>query len=141
MTYLKAVEAGASGIDCAISSFAGGTSQPATESMVYTLDQMEYHCGIKRDILKQINDFFAPVQKKFIDNGTFDPTVLGIKADALTYQIPGGMLSNLMAQLKAQGAIDRLDEVLSETPRVRADLGLSSTGHTTFSNGWRTGNR
>ncbi|MGI6014643.1 MAG: pyruvate carboxylase subunit B [Oscillospiraceae bacterium] len=123
MTYLKAAEAGAAGIDCAISSFAGGTSQPATESMVYTLNQMGYDCGTQSDILKQINDFFAPVQKKFIDNGTFDPTVLGVKADALTYQIPGGMLSNLMAQLKAQGAIDRLDEVLAETPRVRADLG------------------
>lgn len=123
MTYLKAAEAGAAGIDCAISSFAGGTSQPATESMVYALNQMGYDCGTQSDILKQINDFFAPVQKKFIDNGTFDPTVLGVKADALTYQIPGGMLSNLMAQLKAQGAIDRLDEVLAETPRVRADLG------------------
>lgn len=123
MTYLKAVEAGAAGIDCAISSFAGGTSQPATESMVYTLQQMGYDCGVQSKTLKQINDFFVPVQKKFIDNGTFDPSVLGIRADALVYQIPGGMLSNLMAQLKAQGAIDRLDEVLEETPRVRADLG------------------
>ena len=123
MTYLKAAEAGAAGIDCATSAFAGGTSQPATESMVYALSQMGFDCGVKSETLKKVNDFFVPEEKKFIDNGTFDPTVLGVKADALVYQIPGGMLSNLMAQLKAQGAIDRLDEVLAETPRVRADLG------------------
>lgn len=123
MTYLKAAEAGAAGIDCAISSFAGGTSQPATETMVYTLSQMGYDCGVQSKTLKKINDYFLPEQHKFIENGTFDPTVLSVRADALVYQIPGGMLSNLMAQLKAQGAIDRLDEVLEETPRVRADLG------------------
>ena len=123
MTYLKAAEAGAAGIDCAISSFAGGTSQPATETMVYTLSQMGFDCGVNSKTLKKINDFFLPEERKFIDNGTFDPTVLAVKAGALVYQIPGGMLSNLMAQLKAQGAIDRLDEVLEETPRVRADLG------------------
>lgn len=123
MTYLKAAEAGADGIDCAISSFAGGTSQPATETMVYTLSQMGFDCGVNQKMLKKINDFFIPEERKFIDKGVFDPTVLGVKADALVYQIPGGMLSNLMAQLKAQGALDRLDEVLEETPRVRADLG------------------
>ena len=123
MTLLKAAEAGADGIDTAISNFGGGTSQPATESMVYTLTQLGYDCGVQYDQLKKINDFFAPVKKKFVDNGTFDQTVLSVKADALSYQIPGGMLSNLMAQLKAQNAIDRLDEVLAETPRVRADLG------------------
>lgn len=123
MTYLKAAEAGADGIDCAISAFAGGTSQPATETMVYTLAQMGFDCGVNAKTLKKINDFFLPEQKKFIDDGILDPIVLAVKADALTYQIPGGMLSNLMAQLKAQGAIDRLDEVLEETPRVRADLG------------------
>ena len=123
MTYLKAAEAGAAGIDTATSCFSGGTSQPATESMVYALTQMGYDCGVKYDVLKQVNDFFLPVQKKFAANGTFDPYVLSTKADALTYQIPGGMLSNLVAQLKAQNAIDRLDEVLAETPRVRRDLG------------------
>ena len=90
---------------------------------VYTLSQMGFDCGVNSKTLKKINDFFLPEERKFIDNGTFDPTVLAVKADALVYQIPGGMLSNLMAQLKAQGAIDRLDEVLEETPRVRADLG------------------
>ncbi|WP_122789269.1 pyruvate carboxylase subunit B [Intestinibacillus sp. Marseille-P6563] len=123
MTYLKAAEAGADGIDCAISAFAGGTSQPATETMAYTLSQMGFDCGVDSKVLKKINDFFLPEEREFIENGTFDPSVLAVKADALVYQIPGGMLSNLMAQLKAQGALDRLDEVLEETPRVRADLG------------------
>lgn len=123
MTYLKAAEAGAAGIDCAISSFSGGTSQPTTESMVYTLTQMGYDCGIKYEELKKINDFFVPVAKKYMENGIFDPYVLSVKADALNYQIPGGMLSNLVSQLKAQNAIDRLDEVLAETPKVRKDLG------------------
>ena len=123
MTYLKAAEAGAAGIDCATSCMSGGTSQPATEAMVYALNQMGFDCGVNNDELKKVNDFFVPIQKKFAENGTFDPYVLSTKADALVYQIPGGMLSNLVAQLKAQHAIDKLDEVLAETPRVRADLG------------------
>lgn len=123
MTYLKAIEAGADGIDCAISCFSAGTSQPTTESMVYTLREMGYDCGVDYNLLKIINDFFLPIQKKFISAGIFDPYVLTVKADALHYQIPGGMLSNLVAQLKAQNAIDRLEEVLTETPKVREDLG------------------
>lgn len=123
MTYLKAAEAGAAGIDCATSCFAGGTSQPATESLTYTLTQMGFDCGVDSDVLKKVNDYFVPIRDKFIAAGTLDPYVLGTKADALTYQIPGGMLSNLVAQLKAQNAIDRLDEVLAETPRVRKDMG------------------
>lgn len=123
MTYLKAAEAGADGIDTATACFSGGTSQPATEAMVYALSQMNYDCGVNTKILKEVNDYFEPVQKKFLENGTFDPYVLSTKTDALVYQIPGGMLSNLVAQLKAQNAIDRLDAVLEETPRVREDLG------------------
>ncbi|MBR3866918.1 MAG: pyruvate carboxylase subunit B [Butyricicoccus sp.] len=123
MTCMKAAEAGAAGIDTAISNFGGGTSQPATEPLVYTLTQMGFDCGVDYDTLKKINDYFAPIKKKFVDDGTFDQTVLAVKADALNYQIPGGMLSNLIAQLKAQNAIDRLDEVLEETPRVRAEMG------------------
>lgn len=73
--------------------------------------------------LKKINDYFVPIKNKFTENGLFDPYVLSTKTDALVYQIPGGMLSNLVAQLKAQNAIDKLDQVLEETPRVRADLG------------------
>lgn len=123
MTYLKAAEAGASGIDTATACFSGGTSQPATQTMVYTLEQMGVSCGTDAAALKKINDFFVPVQKKFLEDGIFDPYVLITKTDVLTYQIPGGMLSNLVAQLKAQNAINRLEEVLEETPRVRADLG------------------
>lgn len=123
MTYLKAAEAGAAGIDCATSCMSGGTSQPATESLTYTLEQMGYDCGVDRAQLKKVNDFFVPVQKHFAETGLFDPYVLSTKADALTYQIPGGMLSNLVKQLKDQHAIDKLDDVLAETPRVRADLG------------------
>ena len=123
MTYLKAAEAGADGIDCATSCMSGGTSQPATESMVYALQQMGYDCGVDSKTLHEINEFFVPVKDKFAASGMFDPYVLSTKTDALVYQIPGGMLSNLVAQLKAQNAIDRLDEVLAETPRVRADMG------------------
>ena len=123
MTYLKAAEAGAAGIDTAISCMSAGTSQPTTESMVYALSQMGYDCGIRYELLRAINDHFVPVQQKFLQEGVFDPYVLSVKAEALSYQIPGGMLSNLVAQLKTMHAIDRLDEVLAETPRVRKDLG------------------
>lgn len=123
MTYLKAVEAGCSCIDTAISVFSGGTSQPSTETMNYALKQMGYETTLKEDILKQINDFFRPVKDKFIQSGVLDPYVMGTETDALVYQIPGGMLSNLIAQLKQQNSLDRLDEVLQETPRVRKDLG------------------
>lgn len=123
MTYLKAVEAGADVIDTAISVMSGGTSQPSTESTVYALREMGYDTGIEWSKLKEINDFFTPVRQKFIDNGTLNPRVMGTSIDALNYQIPGGMLSNLIAQLTAQNALDRLDEVLTETPIVRKDLG------------------
>jgi oxaloacetate decarboxylase alpha subunit len=123
ITYLKAIEAGCDGIDTAISSFSGGTSQPATETMYYALKQMGYESGISEDILKNVNDFFRPLKTKFIENGVLDPYVLGTETDALVYQLPGGMLSNLISQLKQQNALDRLDEVLAETPKVRKDLG------------------
>ncbi|MBU5436031.1 pyruvate carboxylase subunit B [Pseudoflavonifractor sp. MSJ-37] len=123
MTYLKAAEAGAAGIDCATSCFSGGTSQPSTASMVYALGQMGFDCGVDPAVLKQVDDFFVPVQKKFAENGVFDPYVLSTKTDALVYQVPGGMLSNLVSQLKAQNAIDKLDQVLAEIPKVRKDLG------------------
>lgn len=121
ITYLKAIEAGCDGIDCAISSFSGGTSQPSTETMDYALKQLGYQTGLKD--LKSINDYFKPIKAKYIESGLMDPFVMGTETDALVYQVPGGMLSNLIAQLKAQNAIDKLDEVLEETPRVRKDLG------------------
>lgn len=123
MTLMKAVEAGCDGIDTAISSFSGGTSQPATESMHYAFKQLGIETGLNEKIVKDINDFFKPVKDKFLQDKTLDPYVLGTETDALIYQIPGGMLSNLISQLKQQKAIDRLDEVLLETPKVRKDMG------------------
>lgn len=123
MTYLKAVEAGCDGIDTAISSFSGGTSQPATEAMNYALKSMGYETGLHEKHLKNINDFFKPVKDRFIESGILNSFVLGTETDALVYQIPGGMLSNLITQLKQQNALDKLEEVLAETPKVRKDLG------------------
>jgi len=123
MTYLKAVEAGCTVVDCAISSFSGGTSQPSTETMDYAFKQLGYTTGVNEKVLKEINDFFKPVKQKYIDSGELNPFVMGTETDALVYQVPGGMLSNLLAQLKAQNSLDRLDEVLKEVPNVRKDLG------------------
>jgi oxaloacetate decarboxylase (Na+ extruding) subunit alpha len=123
ITYIKAVEAGCDGIDCAISSLSGGTSQPATETLDYALRQMGHTTGLNENALKDINDFFKPLKLKYISSGLMDPFVMGTETDALVYQVPGGMLSNLIAQLKSQNAIEKLDEVLAETPKVRKDLG------------------
>ncbi|MBP5492791.1 MAG: pyruvate carboxylase subunit B [Clostridiales bacterium] len=123
MTLMKAIEAGVDGIDCAISSFAGGTSQPCTETMAYTMGQFGYESGLDTDLLKKIADYFVPVRKKFLDNGTLNPTVMGIKADILKYQVPGGMLSNMIANLKDMNALDKFDEALAEIPAVRKDMG------------------
>ena len=84
---------------------------------------MGYETGLDHEVLKKVNDYFKPLKEKYIRSGLLDPAVLATDSDALIYQIPGGMLSNLISQLKAQNAIDRLDEVLTETPKVRKDLG------------------
>jgi oxaloacetate decarboxylase alpha subunit len=89
----------------------------------YAIKQLGYETDLDEKVLKEINDFFRPVRDKFIKSGVLDPYVMGTETDALVYQIPGGMLSNLIAQLRQQNALDRLDEVLQETPRVRKDLG------------------
>jgi len=123
LTLLKAVEAGCDIIDTSISSMSGGTSQYSTESMVYSLRQLGYEVDLDDEALRKINDFFKPVKEEYLKTGLLDPFVMGVETDALNYQIPGGMLSNLIAQLKAQNAISRLDEVLQETPKVRAELG------------------
>lgn len=123
LTYLKAIEAGCDGIDTAISSFSGGTSQPSTETMNYAVKQLGYETTLKENELKKINDYFKPLKTKYVESGLMDPFVMGTETDALAYQVPGGMLSNLIAQLKAQNAMNRLDEVLIETPKVRKDLG------------------
>ena len=123
MTYLKAVEAGADVIDTAISPFSGGTSQPATETLCYALKQLGYEVGLNEDRLKEIADFFKPVRDQFIADGTMMPKSMATDTQCLSYQIPGGMLSNLLSQLKMMNALDRFDEALAETPRVRADMG------------------
>ena len=84
---------------------------------------MGYNTGVDQKVTKEINDFFKPIQAEYLKSNLLDPIVMTTKTEALVYQIPGGMLSNLVAQLKAQKALDRLEEVLLETPRVREDLG------------------
>ena len=122
-TLLKAAEAGADVLDTAISCFSGGTSQPPTETMVYMMRQAGFEVDMDDKVLKKINDFFKPIQAEYLKNGQLNPVVMTTKTDALVYQVPGGMLSNLVAQLTAVGKLDQLEEVLAETPRVREDLG------------------
>jgi len=123
LTLQKAVEAGCDVIDTAIACFSGGTSQPPTETMLYALRQQGYEADLDQKTLKKINDYFKPIRAEFLKSGQLNPVVLTTDTDALNYQVPGGMLSNLVAQLTAQNALDKLDEVLQETPKVREDLG------------------
>jgi oxaloacetate decarboxylase (Na+ extruding) subunit alpha len=124
MTYLKAVEAGVDIIDTAISPFGGGTAQPVTESMVVTLRQSGRDTGLDVNKLNEIAEYFKPIREKYRENGILNPKVMDVDPNALTYQVPGGMLSNLLSQLKAQGASDKYEEVLREIPRVREDMGF-----------------
>ena len=123
MTYLKAVEAGVDIIDCAISPFAMGTSQPATEVMVETFKGTPYDTGYDQNLLAEIADYFRPYRDKCLEEGLLNPKNLGVNIKTLLYQVPGGMLSNLTSQLKEQHAEDKYYEVLEEVPRVRKDLG------------------
>lgn len=123
MSYLKAVEAGADIIDTAISPFALGTSQPATDIMVKVFENTEFDTKIDSAILKEIADYFRPIREKAIEDGLLSPKVLGADIETLIYQVPGGMLSNLVSQLKLQHAEDKYEAVLQEIPKVRADLG------------------
>ena len=123
MTYMKSVEAGADVIDTAISPFSGGTSQPATETLEYTFRQMGYETGLNTDKLHEMANFFKPIRADFLAKGTLNPISMATDTQCLTYQIPGGMLSNLLSQLKSLNALDKFDEALLETPRVRADMG------------------
>lgn len=123
MTYLKAVEAGADVIDTAISPFSGGASQPATETLAYALRELGYEVDLKDEKLKEIADFFKPIRADFLKEGKLNPLSMATDPQCLIYQIPGGMLSNLISQLTAMHALDRLDEVLAETPKVRKDMG------------------
>ena len=123
MTYLKAVEAGCDIIDTAISPFSGGTSQPATETLAYALRQLGYQVDIDDEATKKMADYFKSIRDEFIADGTLMPKALATDTQCLTYQVPGGMLSNLLSQLKQMNALDKFDEALLETPKVRADMG------------------
>ena len=123
MTCIKAVEAGVDVIDTAISSFSGGSSQPATETLVYALEELGIHTGIDQSVLKKINEHFTSVRQEALTDGALNPIVLTTDTNALLYQIPGGMLSNLISQLKTQHAEHRFYEVLQEVPKVRKELG------------------
>ena len=123
MTYMKAVEAGVDIIDTAMSPFALGTSQPATEVMVEAFKGTEFDTGLDLNLLSEIADYFRPMREEALASGLMNPKVLGVNINTLRYQVPGGMLSNLISQLKEQGKEDKLREVLEEVPRVRKDLG------------------
>ncbi|MBP6322628.1 MAG: oxaloacetate decarboxylase subunit alpha [Fusobacteriaceae bacterium] len=124
MLYLRAVDAGIDILDTAISTFSGGTAQPATESLVYTLKESERAPGLNIDLLKEIAEYFKPIRKKYLDEGILNPQALFTEPSILEYQLPGGMLSNLVSQLTAQKAVHRYEEVLREIPRVREDMGF-----------------
>jgi oxaloacetate decarboxylase alpha subunit len=123
MTVLKAVEAGVDVVDTAISPMAMGTSQPPTEPIVATFQGTEYDTGLDLHQLDKISKYFTALRDKYIKEGLLDPKVLNINVNALMYQVPGGMLSNLISQLKQAGKSDLLGEVLEEVPRVREDSG------------------
>ena len=123
MCLLKGIEAGVDVIDTAMSPLALGTSHAPTESMVAALQGTEYDTGLDLVLLTEIRDYFMKLRKKYIDSGLLDPKMLAVDANALIYQVPGGMLSNLLSQLKQAGKEDKLEEVLKEVPRVRKDAG------------------
>jgi oxaloacetate decarboxylase alpha subunit len=126
MTVLKAVEAGVDVVDTAISPFAMGTSQAPTEAVVATLQDTPYDTGLDLSRLDAVAKYFTPIREKYIQSGLIDPKVLKVDVNALRYQVPGGMLSNLVSQLKQAGKSELLPEVLAEVPRVRADAGYAS---------------
>ncbi len=123
MTYLKAVEAGCDIIDCAMSPLALGTSQPATEVMVETFRGTPFDSGLDQNLLAEIADYFRPYREECLASGLLNPKVLGVNIKTLMYQVPGGMLSNLVSQLKEARAEDKYEAVLEEVPRVRKDFG------------------
>ena len=123
MTYMKAVEAGCDIIDTAISPFSMGTSQPATEVMVEAFKGTEYDTGLDQTKLAEIADYFRPMREDALKSGLMNTKVLGVNIQTLRYQVPGGMLSNLVSQLKEMGQEDKYEQVLEEVPRVRKDFG------------------
>ncbi len=123
MTITKAIESGVDIIDTATSCFSGGTSQPATESLYYALTQYGIDTGLNEEAINKVNDFFKPIKQKYIDKKTLNPKSMGTDAMALVYKVPGGMLSNMIANLTDMNAMDKFDAALAEIPNVRKDLG------------------
>ncbi|MDO4562723.1 MAG: oxaloacetate decarboxylase subunit alpha [Clostridia bacterium] len=123
MTYLKAIEAGVDVVDCAISPMALGTSQPPTESIVAAFKGTPYDTGYDLNLLTEIADYFRPLREKYLADGLMNTKALSVDVNTLKYQVPGGMLSNLISQLKEQGKEDKFQDVLKEVPRVREDAG------------------
>lgn len=123
MTYLKAIEAGCDIVDCAISPMSMGTSQPPTEPLVATLKDSPYDTGLDLGLLSEIADYFRPIKEKYVQSGLLDIKVMGVDVNTLIYQVPGGMLSNLVSQLKQANKADKFEDVLKEVPKVREDFG------------------
>ena len=123
MTLTKAIESGIDVIDTATSCFSNGTSQPATETMFYACQQYGIDTGLDEKVINEVNDFFKPIKQKYIDNKTLNPKSMGTDAQALVYKVPGGMLSNMIANLTDMHAMDKFEAALAEIPAVRADMG------------------
>ncbi|MBR2263172.1 MAG: pyruvate carboxylase subunit B [Firmicutes bacterium] len=123
MTLTKAIESGVDVIDTATSCFSNGTSQAATETLFYACQQYGIETGLNEKVINQVNDFFKPVKQKYIDSGLINPKSMATDSQALVYKVPGGMLSNMIANLKDMNAMDKFDAALLEIPAVRKDLG------------------
>jgi oxaloacetate decarboxylase alpha subunit len=123
MTYMRAIQAGVDIVDCALSPLSGGTSQPCTESLNAALAGTQYDPKLNTKYLNEASAKMMKVKQKYLDNGLLNPKVLSVNPNILKYQVPGGMLSNLMKQLTDQGQIDRLEDVCKEIPNVRKDMG------------------
>lgn len=124
MSYLRAIKAGVDIVDTAISPLSGGTSQPATETLVRTLKGTKREANLDLETLKEVAEYFKPIRNKYVEEGILNPQALMTEPSIVEYQLPGGMLSNMLSQLKAQKAEHRYEEVLREIPRVREDLGF-----------------
>lgn len=123
MTVLKAIESGLDVVDTAVSCFSGGTSQPSTETLYYALSQYGIDTGLNEDAINKVNAFFKPIKQKYIDNGILLPKSMSTDAQALVYKVPGGMLSNMLANMIEMNALDKFEDALAEIPAVRKDLG------------------
>ena len=123
MTIMKAIECGIDVIDTATSCFSNGTSQPATETLYYALSELGIETGLNEKVINEVNNYFKPVKQKYIDNKTLNPKSMGTDAQALVYKVPGGMLSNMIANLTDMHAMDKFDAALAEIPSVRKDMG------------------